>query len=94
MVEPLGDHPTVLRHLVEEAAELRERLHRITVALGITEDMVADVYEKLAGEYGPESAMLRVQAQAARATADECRRFARHLDEVHGRNDGDSAGAR
>ena len=85
MVEPLGRHPTGLRHLVEEAAELRERLHRITVALGITEDMVADAFEALAREKRPgaDSAALLGQAQSARATAEECRRFARHLDEVH-----------
>ena len=85
MVEPLGGHPTGLQHLVDEAAELRERLHRITVALGITEDMVADAFEAMARdqEPGPSTAALRVQAQRARATAEECRRFARYLDEVH-----------
>jgi len=85
MVEPVGGHPTGLQHLVEEATELRDRLHRITVALGITEYMVADAFEALARKTapGPESSSLRVQAQAARATAEECRRFAKHLDDVH-----------
>ena len=85
MVEPPRGHPTGLQHLVEEATELRDRLHRITVALGITEDMVADAFEALAHQTGagPESAALRVQARAARATAEECRRFAKHLDDVH-----------
>jgi hypothetical protein len=85
MVEPARGHPTGLQHLVEEATELRDRLHRITVALGITEDMVADAFEAMARRTGPgpESSSLRVQARAARATAEECRRFAKHLDEVH-----------
>ena len=85
MVEPAGGHPTGLRHLAEEAAELRERLHRITVALGITEDMLADAFEALAHETqpDPDSASLHAAAQRARATAEECRRFARHLDETH-----------
>ena len=47
--------------------------------------MVADAFEAMARDKGPgpDSAALRVQAQSARATAEECRRFARHLDEVH-----------
>jgi len=85
MVEPAQDHPTGLQRLVEEAGELRDRLHRITVALGITEDMIADAFEALAGRNGAstETSSLRVQARAARATAEECRRFAKHLDDVH-----------
>ena len=85
MVEPVGDHPTGLQHLVEEATELRERLHRIAVALSITEDMVADAFDRLARKTGPgpETASRRMQAQRARATADECRHFAQHLDDVH-----------
>jgi len=85
MVEPTPGHPTGLQHLVEEAMELRDRLHRITVALGITEDMVADAFEARARQIGPgqESSALRVQSRAARATAEECRRFAKHLDDVH-----------
>ena len=86
MVEPAGAHPTGLQHLVEEATELRDRLHRITVALGITEDMIADAFEAMARRQeaaGAESAAMLLQARAARATAEECRRFARHLDDVH-----------
>ena len=85
MVDPVADHPTGLQHLVDEAAELRERLHRISVALSITEDMVAEACERLARRNGPgpASAALKVEAQRARRTADECRCFAQHLDDVH-----------
>ena len=85
MVEPAGGHPTGLQHLVDEATELRERLRRITVALGITEDMIADAFEAMARRNGPgaESSSMQVQARAARATAEECRRFARHLETEH-----------
>ena len=85
MVDPVADHPTGLQHLVDEATELRDRLHRITVALSITEDMVAEACERLARKNGPgpASAALKVEAQRARQTANECRHFARHLDDVH-----------
>jgi hypothetical protein len=85
MVDPAAGHPTGLQHLVDEATELRERLHRITVALSITEDMVAEACDRLARKNGPgpTSAALKAEAQRARATADECRHFARHLDDVH-----------
>ena len=85
MVEPAGDDATGLQHLVDEAMELRDRLHRITIALSITEDMVAEAFEALARENGAgaDSTTFRIQAQRARATADECRQFAQHLDDVH-----------
>lgn len=84
MVEPARDHPTGLQHLVDEAAELRDRLHRISVALSITEDMVAETFERLASQNDPEpgAATFRLQAQRARATASECRHFARHLEDM------------
>lgn len=85
MVDPIPDHPTGLQHLVDEATELRDRLHRITVALSITEDMVAEALEGLARRNGPgpAAAALKVEAERARVTADECRHFAQHLDDVH-----------
>lgn len=86
MVDPVPDHPTGLQHLVDEATELRDRLHRITVALSITEDMVAEACDRLArsNASGPAAAALKVEAQRARITADECRHFAQHLEDVHG----------
>lgn len=85
MVDPDAGHPTGLQHLVDEATELRDRLHRITIALSITEDMVADACDRLARKNGPGPAAtaLKAEAQRARVTADECRHFARHLDDVH-----------
>ena len=85
MVEPAGAHSAGVQHLVDEATELRDRLHRISVALSITEDMVAEAFERMAREHAAEaeSNALRIEAQRARATADECRHFARHLDDVH-----------
>ena len=84
MVDPVGGHPTGLQHLVDEAAVLRDRLHRITVALSITDDLVADAFERQARMNGPSpgSATLRAQAQRARSQAEECRRFAQHLEEA------------
>jgi hypothetical protein len=83
MVEPLRGHPTGLQHLVEEAQELRDRLHRIAVALSITEDMVADAYDRLARTEATGVPALRQQAKRARTTANDCRAFAQLIDDLH-----------
>lgn len=83
MAQPSGQPPAGLRHLVAEAQELRERLHRVAIALSITEDMTAEAFEQLAA--GDDTAAgYRDHAQLSRATADECRQFAKRLDELHG----------
>jgi hypothetical protein len=83
MVEPVPDHPTGLQHLVEEAQELRERLHRVAVALSITEDMVADAYERLATTQTVGSGVMRQRAKDARTTAEDCRAFVQLMDDLH-----------
>jgi hypothetical protein len=83
MVEPLRGQPAALQHLVEEAQELRDRLHRIAVALSITEEMVADAFEQLARTTTCSSSTLRRQAKRARTAAQDCRTFAQQIDDLH-----------
>ena len=85
MAQPSPHAPVGLRHLVAEARELRERAHRVAIALSITEDMTADAYQKLAAaDADDETAMgYRDRARRSTATADACRQFAKSLDELH-----------
>jgi hypothetical protein len=83
MVEPVPDHPTGLQHLAEEAQVLRERLHRIAIALSITEDMVADAYDRLARTNTTGTGVMRQRAKRARTTAEDCRSFAQLIDDLH-----------
>ena len=82
MAQPMGRPPPGLRHLVDEAQELRERLHRLAIALSITEDMVAEGFERLAYGGCDGGSDYRRTSHVARATAEECRLFARRLDEL------------
>jgi hypothetical protein len=84
MAQPSGQPPAGLRHLVAEAQELRERLHRVAIALSITEDMTAEAFEQLAAVCDDTAAGYGDHAQLSRTTADECRQFAKRLDELHG----------
>lgn len=86
MAQPSPPAPLDLRHLVAEARELRERVHRVAVALSITEDMTAEAYRKLAdADADADDATAtgyRGRARRSSATADACRTFARTLDEL------------
>lgn len=84
MAQPSPHAPAGLRHLVAEARELRERVHRVAIALSITEDMTAEAYEKLAdaGDTTAAATGYRDRARRSSATADACRQFARTLDEL------------
>jgi hypothetical protein len=84
MAQPLAQPPAALRHLVSEARELRERVHRVAIALSITEDMTAEGFEQLAAAGDDEATGYRRQAQRCSATADACRQFAKRLDELQG----------
>ena len=75
--------PPALLRLAGEAEELRERLHRVAIALSITEDMMAEAYELSASEAGDRAPDYRQRAILARATADVCRNCAQRLDELH-----------
>lgn len=84
MAQPSPPAPLDLRHLVAEARELRERVHRVAVALSITEDMTAEAYRKLADADADDATATGYRGRARRssATADACRTFARTLDEL------------
>ena len=82
MAQPMSRPPPALRRLESEAEELRDRMHRIAIALSITEDMMAEAFERSAnsGDGPPD---YRQRAIVARATADVCRTCAQRLDELH-----------
>ena len=82
-----GNHPAV-QHLLDEVHLLHERLHRVTVALAITEDMLADTFERLASTPTIRSTQERLEAKRARAAASECRMFASRLDQLGPGEDG------
>lgn len=77
-----GSHQTAaaVQRLVREAQMLHDRLHRITVALALTEEMAAEVFDQVAGTEIQHSEQFRVQAARARSTAAECRAFAARLE--------------
>ena len=83
MPQPPGrSHATLLR-LESQAEELRERMHRIAIALSITEDMMAEAFEQTASAGGKGATDYRQRANLARATADVCRTCAQQLDELN-----------
>ena len=82
MARPFGRTPAELRRLSDEARFLHERLHRVVVALALTEDAIADLFERMADHAGERGTHRRLQAKRARASADECRVFAVRLDEL------------
>lgn len=67
---------------MDEVLVLRERLHRVTVALAITEEMVAAVYERMAETPSAHTTQQILESKRARAAAAECRAFALRLDEL------------
>jgi hypothetical protein len=69
----------VLR-LVHEAQMLHDRLHRITIALALTEEMAAEIFDQVASTNDDVSGHFRSQAARARSTAQECRAFAARLE--------------
>lgn len=68
--------------LQDEAQILRERLHRVTIALSITEEMLAAACDRMAETPSVHSTRQRVEANRARSAAAECRAFAIRLDEL------------
>ena len=83
MAMPSGGTQAELRHLVSDAQELHERLRRVSIALSITEDMIAEAYERIADVHRDDGGQERLHARLARMTAQECRQFAKRLDELH-----------
>jgi hypothetical protein len=82
MAGPFGRTPGDLRHLSEEVRLLHDRLHRVVVAVALTEEVLADVFERLAAQGGERGTQRRLEAKRARARADECRAFALRLDNL------------
>ena len=76
-----------LQHLVEEVRMLHSRLHRVAVGLALSEDLLAVTLEQLATTPGRDSTQYRLQANRARVAAQECRDFAKRLDELDPGND-------
>ena len=83
MAQPMRRPPPALERLANEAEDLRERLHRIAIALSITEDMMAEAFERSASAGSVEAPDYRQRALLARTTADICRTCAQRLDELH-----------
>ncbi len=79
-----GPAPAEIRHLSGEARLLHDRLHRVIVALALTEDLLGDFFEHMAMQGGARSTQQRLEAKRARAAADECRAFAARLSQLGG----------
>ena len=75
--------------LFDEAQILHERLHRVTVALAITEDLLADRFEDMASPAKGRSEQHQLEAKRARAAATECRLFAARLEALGPQHDPD-----
>lgn len=73
-----GSSPDIA-HLLDEVQLLRERLHRVTVALAITEELVADTFERMAERASANTTEQRLASKRARSAAAECRMFAARL---------------
>jgi len=71
-----------LQDLVEETRVLHERLHRVAIGLALSEELLATTLEVLARARSRDSGRYRLQANRARVAAEECRSFARRLDEL------------
>lgn len=71
-----------LDRLLDQTRLLRDRLHRMTVALGISAELVADSLQRLADKGGAMAEHNLLSAKRARASADECRRFGSRLQEL------------
>ena len=82
MARPDRRTPAELLRLTDEAHLLHARLHRTAVALALTEEVLADVFERLAVQGGEPGTRRRLDATRARAGAAECRAFARRLDQL------------
>lgn len=82
MGHPLGRTPAQLERLFDEAQLLHDRLLRVTRALTVTQDFIAETCERLAGAGGDNARHRQLEAERARAFAEECRRFAARLDEL------------
>ena len=72
--------PVDLTRQIDEAANLRARLHRLVIALGIAEEVIADRFERLAVGH-PASERLLLDARQARQRAARYREFAVEVED-------------
>jgi hypothetical protein len=82
MASPDGRTPAELLRLTDEAQLLHDRLRRVVVALALTEEVLADQFERFATQGGARGTERRLEAKRARESAEECRTFAVRLDEI------------
>lgn len=69
-----------VRDLVQQARRLLDRLLRLTTALALSEDVIADALAQGADSGSAPPARSQRQAERARTIAKECRAFAARLD--------------
>jgi hypothetical protein len=67
---------------MDEAQLLHARLHRVVLALTLTEDLISDLFERLAEQGGVSADERRLLAKRSRAAAEQCRTFAARLAEI------------
>jgi hypothetical protein len=75
------DPPAELPRLFAAATALHDRLHRISVALSLSEDAIADILDGI--ERPEDSHNLEILVARSRATASICRELGTRLDAVH-----------
>lgn len=75
---------------MDETQLLADRLQRVTVAMAMTEDILADTLERRARLGGPEASSRRLAAKRCRAAADECRSFSKRLAQIRSTEPGGS----
>ena len=75
-----GVQPGEVQHLIDEVSLLHVRLHRIAVALALTEDLLADTFDNLSEDETKGGTVYQLHAQRARVAAEECRLFAARVN--------------
>jgi len=68
---------------LSEAAQLAARMQRLTVALALAEEVIADALDNVADVVGGEGDAVRRRAQTARAVAATCHEFNARLSDAY-----------
>ena len=85
MLAAVGGPPTAWAHiqgLIDDAHRLRARLERAAVAMTVTEERIADMFDRLAAQGGPSAFERRLLAKRAREEAETFRNLAVHLLQI------------
>ena len=81
MAGTVGAQPREVQRLIDEVWLLHVRLHRVTVALALTEELLAETFEKMADDKSEQrGSEYLLHAKRARVAAEECRAFAARVD--------------